>query len=67
MGTRRIRGLRDGRTDAADTYTGHGRVDGGDRESMLGLLYEAWRDDVRDGRRSLMIADDSRTVLDLTT
>jgi conjugative relaxase-like TrwC/TraI family protein len=57
--------LRDGRADAADTYTEHGRVEGGDRESMLDLLYEAWRDDTRSGRRSLMIAGDSRTVLDL--
>lgn len=37
--------LRDGRADAADTYFEHGRVEGGDRESMLDLLYEAWRDD----------------------
>jgi conjugative relaxase-like TrwC/TraI family protein len=57
--------LRHGRAEAADTYTEHGRVEGGDRESMLDLLYEAWRDDTRDGKRSLMIAGDSQTVLDL--
>src|SRR6185436_1682090 len=38
---------------------------GGDRESMLDLLYEAWRVDTRAGKRSLMIANDSQTVLDL--
>jgi hypothetical protein len=57
--------LRNGRADAADTYAQHGRVEGGDRESMLDLLYEAWRDDTRAGKRSLMIAGDSQTVLDL--
>jgi conjugative relaxase-like TrwC/TraI family protein len=57
--------LRHGRADAADTYTEHGRVKGGDRESMLDLLYEAWRHDTRTGKRSLMIANDSQTVLDL--
>ncbi|HZW45757.1 MAG TPA: MobF family relaxase [Dermatophilaceae bacterium] len=57
--------LRHGRPDAADTYTEHSRVEGGDRESMLDLLYEAWRDDTRAGKRSLMIANDSQTVLDL--
>ncbi|MHB1475022.1 MAG: ATP-dependent DNA helicase [Dermatophilaceae bacterium] len=57
--------LRHGRPDAADTYLEHGRVQGGDRESMLDLLYEAWRHDTRGGKRSLMIANDSQTVLDL--
>ncbi|MHB8186340.1 MAG: ATP-dependent DNA helicase, partial [Dermatophilaceae bacterium] len=58
-------GLRHGRADTADTYLEHGRVQGGDRESMLDLLYEAWRHDTSAGKRSLMIANDSQTVLDL--
>ncbi|MHB8187706.1 MAG: ATP-dependent DNA helicase [Dermatophilaceae bacterium] len=57
--------LRHGRPDAADTYVQHGRVQGGDRESMLDMLYEAWRHDTRTGKHSLMIANDSQTVLDL--
>jgi len=57
--------LRNGRAAAADTYTEHGRVEDGDRESMLDLLYEAWRHDTRAGKRSLMMANDSQTVLDL--
>jgi conjugative relaxase-like TrwC/TraI family protein len=57
--------LRDGHPEAADTYVQQGRVEGGDRESMLDLLYEAWRHDTRTGKRSLMIASDSQTVLDL--
>src|SRR4029079_19111180 len=44
--------LRHGRADAADTYTEHGRVEGGHRESMLDLLYEAWRGDNRAGQTS---------------
>jgi conjugative relaxase-like TrwC/TraI family protein len=59
--------LRNGRPDAADTYLEHGRVEGGDRESMLDLLYEAWRDDTSGGKRSLMLANDSQTVLDLNS
>jgi len=59
--------LRDGRADAADPYVEHGKVAGGDRESMLDLLYEAWRDDTRTGKRSLMIANDAQTVLDLNS
>jgi len=57
--------LRHGRADAADTYLEHGRVQGGDRKSMVDLLYETWRHDTRAGKRSLMIANDSQTVLDL--
>jgi hypothetical protein len=57
--------LRHGRPNAAETYTEHGRVEGGDRESMLDLLYQAWRADTRAGKRSLMMANDSQTVLDL--
>jgi hypothetical protein len=59
--------LRHGRADAADTYLAHGRVEGGDRESMLDMLYEAWRVDTRGGKRSLMMANDSQTVLDLNS
>jgi conjugative relaxase-like TrwC/TraI family protein len=57
--------LRHGQAEVAGTYAEHGRVEGGDRESMLDLLYEAWRQDIRGGKRSLMIANDSQTVLDL--
>ena len=35
--------LRDGDPAVVDDYIAHGRVEGGDRESMLDLLYEAWR------------------------
>ncbi len=57
--------LRDGRADAADTYFEHGRVEGGDRESMLDLLYEAWRDDTSAdawGRRGRFERDAQNTA-----
>ncbi len=57
--------LRDGRPEAADVYAAHGRVVGGDRESALDLLYDAWRQDSAAGKRSLMIANDSETARDL--
>lgn len=58
-------GLRAGRMVAAEKYVREGRVEGGDRESMLDLLFEAWQADVRAGRRSLMMAADAQTVADL--
>jgi conjugative relaxase-like TrwC/TraI family protein len=54
--------LRVGRPGAVDVYEEHDRVEGGDRESMLDLLYDAWRADVAAGKRSLMIASDNDTV-----
>ena len=58
-------GLRIGDVDAVDSYEEHGRVTGGDRESMLDLLYEAWREDTDAGKRSLMIANENDTVTEL--
>ena len=57
--------LRAGDPTAIDTYISHGRVGGGDRESMLDLLHAAWAADVRAGRTSIMVAADAQTVTDL--
>jgi conjugative relaxase-like TrwC/TraI family protein len=57
--------LRRGDPHVASTYAENDRVRGGDRESMLDLLYEAWRNDIRAGRSSLMIAADQESVRDL--
>lgn len=57
--------LRDGKPEAADVYAARGMVVGGDRESALDLLYDAWRQDTARGKRSLMIANDAETVRDL--
>ena len=57
--------LRAGDPAAIDTYISRGRVEGGDRESMLDLLHAAWAADVRAGRTSIMVAGDAQTVTDL--
>jgi conjugative relaxase-like TrwC/TraI family protein len=57
--------LRLGIPKAADTYQTHGRIEGGDRETMLDRLYHGWASDVARGKRSLMIAPDNQTVLEL--
>jgi len=57
--------LRDGTPEVVDVYAVHGRLVGGDRESALDLLYDAWRLDTEAGKRSLMIANDAETVRDL--
>jgi hypothetical protein len=54
--------LRVGHPAAVDAYEERNRVEGGDRESMLDLLHNAWRADVAAGHRSLMIASDKHTV-----
>ena len=54
--------LRAGNTSAIDAYEAHGRVTGGDRESLLDAIYAAWKADVEAGRSSLMIAGDTATV-----
>lgn len=57
--------LRAGTKSAIAEYTLHGRVHGGDREAMLDELFANWSDDIRAGRRSLMVAADTATVADL--
>lgn len=50
-----------------DTYAEHGRIMSGDREQMLDSLYAAWLDDVRIGKRSLVIAASGLTTSSSTT
>ncbi|GAA2736690.1 hypothetical protein GCM10009867_21860 [Pedococcus aerophilus] len=57
--------LRLGNADVADTYLVHGRVESGDREDLLDLLFDAWRTDTEGGRASLMLSADAQTVSDL--
>jgi ATP-dependent exoDNAse (exonuclease V) alpha subunit len=57
--------LRLGNPHVTDTYLAHGRVQSGDREDMLDLLFDAWATDTRAGRSSLMLAADTQTVNDL--
>lgn len=57
--------MRSGRPTAADEYQRHGRVVGGDRDTVLDALFEAWQDDTTAGLTSLMMAADAQTVGDL--
>jgi conjugative relaxase-like TrwC/TraI family protein len=57
--------LRLGNVGVADTYLARGRVQSGDREDMLDLIFDAWRSDTTAGRASLMLAADVETVADL--
>jgi hypothetical protein len=57
--------LRLGQQGAIDTYEAHGRIEGGERESLLDVMYAAWKKDVENGRSSLMIAADSATAAEL--
>ncbi|MDX6307674.1 MAG: hypothetical protein QOI06_720 [Nocardioidaceae bacterium] len=57
--------LRIGIPTAVDTYLEYGRVTGGDRDTTLERLYQAWASDIAAGKRSLMIAGDNKTVLAL--
>jgi conjugative relaxase-like TrwC/TraI family protein len=55
-------GLRRGNLDSVDHYIGHGRVSGGDTESMTDAAYAAWRADTRAGRVTVLISDSNEAV-----
>ena len=57
--------LRDGDAACVETYTSHGRVTGGDHDTMIDNAHAAWAADRAVGRRSLMIAADNATVAEL--
>jgi hypothetical protein len=57
--------LRHGRVEAIDTYMSHGRVTAGADEEMRDAAYSAWRADMGQGRASILIAEDRRTVTEL--
>ncbi|MGO4664442.1 MobF family relaxase [Terrabacter sp. 2TAF16] len=57
--------MRIGAKGVAAEYARHGRIRGGDRESMLDELFANWTEDTRAGRHSLMVAADTATVADL--
>ncbi len=57
--------LRAGSPGAIDVYESHGRVDGGSRDEMLDALYAGWKEDIEEGKNSLMIASDLGTVGEL--
>jgi conjugative relaxase-like TrwC/TraI family protein len=59
--------LRAGRTEAISTYVRHDRVREGTTEEMMDAAYAAWREDVRVGRTSILVAEATETVRSLNT
>ncbi|TFC63129.1 MobF family relaxase [Cryobacterium sp. TMB1-7] len=58
-------GLRRGDPDSIDRYIAHGRVSGGDTESMMDAAYTAWRADTLAGRATVLITDSNEEVVSL--
>jgi hypothetical protein len=54
--------VRDGNEAAFFAYARHDRFREGDRETLTEGIYQAWLDDRRDGKESLMMARDNATV-----
>ena len=54
--------IRDGHTDALDFYFSRDRVRSGSGDAMLEAGYEAWADDVRHGRASILVATSNDDV-----
>ncbi|MDA8298183.1 MAG: relaxase domain-containing protein [Actinomycetota bacterium] len=57
--------LRRGDTDVIDLYDEHGRIVGGDHDTMLDAAYHAWQTDIAAGRSSILIAETGDTVIAL--
>jgi ATP-dependent exoDNAse (exonuclease V), alpha subunit - helicase superfamily I member len=54
--------LRHGHTEVIDTYLNHGRVAGGEAESMVDAAHEAWKADRQAGLVSVLIAETPENV-----
>jgi len=54
--------LRSGRLQALDAYGSHGRIGGGDADTMADEAYTAWLTDMRSGMSSVLIADTGDAV-----
>ena len=48
-----------------DLYDEHGRIVGGDHDTMLDAAYHAWQTDIAAGRSSILIAETGDTVIAL--
>jgi len=59
--------LRHGRTEAIDTLIEHGRIVGGEAETMIDAAYTAWQHDLAEGRASILVAETHETVTTLNT
>lgn len=56
-------GLRHGRTEVIDTYIKHGRIQGGNTETMIDAAYAAWRADRKAVRSTVLVTDSNESVL----
>ncbi|MFB7893690.1 MobF family relaxase [Microbacterium sp. NPDC056044] len=54
--------LRDGDDDAIDAYAEHDRVVEGDSNAMIDAAYAQWRQDLRRGKSSVLVADSNDAV-----
>ncbi|GAB4084034.1 hypothetical protein GCM10028784_06640 [Myceligenerans cantabricum] len=57
--------LRKGDTDVVGLYEWHGRLHGGDTDTMLEAAYTDWKQDLAAGRSSILIADTGEQVRSL--
>ncbi|MDI3331826.1 MAG: MobF family relaxase [Micrococcus sp.] len=55
-------GLRHGHTEVIDTYIDHGRVIGGETETMIDAAYTAWRADRQAGHATVLVTDSNESV-----
>lgn len=55
-------GLRHGDAAVIDEYDAHGRVHGGDTDTMADAAYTGWRSDMLAGRQSVLIAETHDSV-----
>ena len=58
-------GLRHGRTEVIDTYLKHGRIIGGETQTMIDTAYAAWRADRLAERATVLVTDSNESVLAL--
>jgi conjugative relaxase-like TrwC/TraI family protein len=54
--------LRHGHDEAIDTYLDHDRVRDGDAQAMVETAYAAWKNDLAQGKATVLVAADSETV-----
>ncbi len=57
--------LRHGRPNVIDTLIEHGRITGGEAETMIDAAYTAWQRDLATGRASILVAETHETVTTL--
>ncbi|HIW30812.1 MAG TPA: relaxase domain-containing protein, partial [Candidatus Luteococcus avicola] len=57
--------LRHGRAEAIDTLIEHGRITGGEAETMIDAAYTAWRRDLASGLASILVAETHEKVTTL--